>query len=71
MFPEDSGRDGVRLVLESHLVRILSFAQGEGVPEVLLQNCSLLILLDGRKHLLIHVDLVLLPLVRGLQFLYC
>ena len=61
-------RDGVGFDLEGHLVRILSFAQREIVPEVLLQYGSILVLLDGRKHQLVNVDLVLLPLVRSLIF---
>ena len=60
-------RDGVGFDLEGHLVRILSFAQREIVPEVLLQYGSILVLLDGRKHQLVNVDLVLLPLVRSLK----
>ena len=60
-------RDGVGFDLEGHLVRILSFAQREIVPEVLLQYGSILVLLDGRKHQLVNIDLVLLPLVRSLK----
>ena len=68
-FHEDrSARDGVGFALEGHLVRVLSFAQRKIVPEVLLQHGSLLVLLDDRKHQLINVGLVLLPLVRRLIF---
>lgn len=49
-------------------MRVLSFAQRKIVPEVLLQHGSLLVLLDDRKHQLINVGLVLLPLVRRLIF---
>ncbi len=55
--------------LECHLVRILSFAQREGVFQVLLQHGALLVLLDGLEHGLVDGGLVGLPLLGGLVFL--
>ena len=52
--------------LEGHLVGVLSFAEGEVVPEVALEHRSLLVLLDDVEHLLVEVGLVLLLLVGGL-----
>ena len=55
--------------LEFHVMWILTFAEGEVLPEVLLQVVALGVFLNGGQQLLVHLELDGFPLVRHLVIL--